>query len=125
MVWVYRKGRTMRFYIDCWELNKKNFRYTVGQKYFKKLDLFKANYQGFIDVTSRHLIVVASPWGLNAWLHVPFGTLNATPAFQRFMNACFVGLRYTLFKWRFHDSDLTGWNSLPLCLNHGSILQSS
>lgn len=67
-----------------------------GQKCFSKLDMCKAYHQGFMDKKSQDLTTFISPWRLYKWLLIPFGLCSVLSAFQRSMNQCLSGLRYSI-----------------------------
>ncbi len=68
-----------------------------GCTVLSKLDLQKGYYQIPIQEGNIHKTAVITPFGLQEFLHMPFGLRNTDQSFQRLMDEVLSGLDFAFF----------------------------
>ena len=130
MVAVREKDGTLRLYCDFRVLSKRTVvdRHLLlrvqdaldslnGKKWFSVLDQQKAYRQIYLDPGSRPLTAFITPWGLYAWVRVPFGLCNAPAKFKRHMENYLLDVRDE-FAFPYLDDVLVYSDNSKAHINH-------
>jgi hypothetical protein len=72
--------------------NINTIKHLIKRKIFSCLDLKEGFNQIPVHEDDISKTAISTPWGLFEYTRMPFGLINATATFQRFMNTCLHGI---------------------------------